>query len=139
MILQEEIQLGESRTLEFKKELPSDSTKWVKTVVAFANGAGGKIVIGVSNQREIVGIPKSVDIFEVKDGIADAISEMCEPQVMFDITAENILAYDKFLHKGNSTDATVFSYHKRLKFYINQARSRCSRATEGREYGEGSA
>lgn len=56
-----------------------------------------------------------------------------------DITAENILAYDKFLHKGNSTDATVFSYHKRLKFYINQARSRCSRATEGREYGEGSA
>ena len=39
-----------------------------------------------------------------------------------DITAENILAYDKFLHKGNRTDATVFSYHKRLKFYINQAR-----------------
>ncbi|MBR4390109.1 MAG: tyrosine-type recombinase/integrase [Prevotella sp.] len=39
-----------------------------------------------------------------------------------DITAANIIAYDKFLHKGNRTDATVFSYHKRLKFYIHQAK-----------------
>ncbi len=39
-----------------------------------------------------------------------------------DITTENINAYDKFLHKGNRTDATVFSYHKRLKFYIHQAK-----------------
>ena len=39
-----------------------------------------------------------------------------------DITAANLIAYDKFLHKGDRTDATVFSYHKRLKFYINLAR-----------------
>ena len=90
MTLQQEIQQGESRILEFKKELPADSAKWVKTVVAFANGAGGRILIGVSNQREVVGIPKETDIFELKDSIADTISQMCEPQVMFDITAESI-------------------------------------------------
>ena len=90
MTLYDEIQQGESRTLEFKAELPSDAEKWVKTVVAFANGAGGKILIGVSDRREIVGISKDTDIFELKDGIADTISQMCEPQIMFDITAEKI-------------------------------------------------
>ena len=39
-----------------------------------------------------------------------------------DITLGNLIAYDKYLHKGNRSDATVFSYHKRLKFYINLAR-----------------
>ena len=54
--LYQEIQLGESRTLEFKKELPAESLKWIKTIAAFANGAGGRLVIGVSNQHEIIGI-----------------------------------------------------------------------------------
>lgn len=37
MTLQEEIQNGESRTLEYKAMLPHDSQKWIKTIVA--NGA----------------------------------------------------------------------------------------------------
>jgi len=90
MTLFDEIQSGESRTLEFKTELPKDSEKWIKTVVAFANGAGGKIVIGVNDNREIVGIPKDTDIFDLKDAIADTISQMCEPLIMFDIAAETI-------------------------------------------------
>ena len=39
MTLLDEIKPGESRTLEFKQELPQDARKWVKTIVAFANGA----------------------------------------------------------------------------------------------------
>ena len=88
MSLQQEILNGESRTLEYKVELPEDSVKWIKSIVAFANGAGGKFVIGVNNRREFIGIPKKADLFELKDGIADKISQMCEPQIMFDITAE---------------------------------------------------
>ena len=38
-----EIKNRERRTLEFKKELPQDSSKWIKTIVVFANGAGGKL------------------------------------------------------------------------------------------------
>ena len=38
-----EIKNGENRTLEFKKELPQDFSKWIKTIVAFANGAGGNL------------------------------------------------------------------------------------------------
>ena len=33
-------------------------------------------------------IPKKADLFELKDSIADKISQMCVPQIMFDITAE---------------------------------------------------
>lgn len=90
MNLYEEIQLGESRTLEFKESLPTEAEKWVKTVVAFANGAGGKIVVGVTDDRSVVGIPRSVDLFELKDAIANTVAQMCEPQIMFDITAEKI-------------------------------------------------
>lgn len=90
MTLQEEIQNGESRTLEYKAELPPKSQTWVKTIVAFANGAGGKFVLGVNNKREFVGLSKTVDLFELKDNIADTIDQMCEPQIMFDITAEMI-------------------------------------------------
>ncbi len=67
MTLLDEIKSGESRTLEFKQELPQDARKWVKTIVAFANGAGGKFVIGVNNQREIIGIPKEPEFLEIGD------------------------------------------------------------------------
>ena len=121
MTLLDEIRSGESRTLEFKQELPQDARKWVKTIVAFANGAGGKFVIGVNNQREFVGIPKSVDLFELKDSISDTIAHTCEPQIMFDITAENIenaqlLVVTVF--PGNATPYYVKSQGKENGTYI---------------------
>ena len=119
--LQEQIQQGESRTLEFKKELPADSSKWVKTVVAFANGAGGSLVIGISNQREVIGIPKETDIFVLKDKIADTISEMCVPQIMFDIYQESIenkvlVVVDVF--PGNDTPYFIKSFGKDTGTFI---------------------
>ena len=45
----EEIIAGESKTIEFKEQLPADSKKYMKTVVAFSNTAGGKIIIGISD------------------------------------------------------------------------------------------
>jgi ATP-dependent DNA helicase RecG len=43
-LLAQEIQRGESKTLEFKRELPKGD-QLAKTLVAFANGSGGKLVI----------------------------------------------------------------------------------------------
>lgn len=116
-----EIEKGESRTLEFKKELPQESSKWIKTVVAYANGAGGKILIGVSNQREVVGIPEETDIFLLRDKISDTIAQMCEPQVMFDIYQESL--GDKLLvvievFPGNSTPYFVKSLGKENGTFI---------------------
>lgn len=82
-MLLDEIKQGESKVLEFKEKLPSDSKKYVKTVIAFSNGAGGKLVIGVNNtNNEIVGIDPEEDVFELMDNIANAISDTCEPQII---------------------------------------------------------
>ena len=62
MNLKDEILAGESYTLEFKQTPNEDRIKYLKTVVAFANGRGGRILFGVANDRSIVGIPDS-DIF----------------------------------------------------------------------------
>ena len=45
----EEIKNGESQNVEFKIVLPNDSKKYMKTVVAYANTSGGKIIIGVDD------------------------------------------------------------------------------------------
>ena len=82
-MLLDEIKQGESKVLEFKEKLPSDSKKYVKTVIAFSNGAGGKLIIGVNNaNNEIVGINPEEDVFELMDNIANAISDTCEPQII---------------------------------------------------------
>ena len=83
-ILLNELVHGESKKLEFKENLPSDSRKYIKTVVAFANTAGGKLVVGVNDDRKIIGLPREL-IFSIKDSISDTISHMCEPQIVPDI------------------------------------------------------
>ena len=41
-----EILAGESKNVEFKENLPEKNIKYMKSVVAFANGTGGKIIFG---------------------------------------------------------------------------------------------
>lgn len=43
------IEMGESSTVEFKRLLPCEDKKVLKTFVAFANGAGGKVIFGVED------------------------------------------------------------------------------------------
>ena len=40
---------GESINIEYKVEVPSKSEKYMKTVVAYANGRGGRIVLHNKN------------------------------------------------------------------------------------------
>ena len=57
----EEILAGESKNIEFKETLPEKSIKYMKSVVAFANGTGGKIIFGIADKtREVVGFDKKV-------------------------------------------------------------------------------
>ena len=75
----EEILAGESKNVEFKVQRPKDSVKYMKTVVAFSNGEGGRIVFGVDDvTREVVGIPKDI-VFSEIDAITAAISDKTAP------------------------------------------------------------
>ena len=59
----EDIKQGESEVLEFKREFPDKERKVLKTIVAFANGNGGNVVIGVDDETlKIVGISSSIYI-----------------------------------------------------------------------------
>lgn len=86
----EEIKNGESKNVEFKIMLPDDSKKYMKTVVAYANTSGGKIIIGVDDvTRNIVGVEPS-SVFGIMDKIANAVSDMCAPQIVPDVTFQTI-------------------------------------------------
>ena len=48
---------GESKNIEYKVIVPDKSEKYMKTVVAFSNGRGGKIVFGIDDKTlDIVGM-----------------------------------------------------------------------------------
>ena len=90
MTLLEEIKNGESVALEFKEARPKDSLKFTKTVVAFANGRGGRLIFGIEDgTRNIVGIPKD-KVFSEMDAIVNAISETCTPCISPDVKVANV-------------------------------------------------
>ena len=71
---------GESKNIEYKVTLPDKSEKYMKTIVAFANTQGGKLVVGVDDKtHEIVGVENDI-LFQLMDGIANAVSDSCMPQ-----------------------------------------------------------
>lgn len=76
-----EIFSGESENMEFKEDIPSKSESYMKTVVAFANGSGGKLIFGVQDKTlEITGFEKN-KVFGKMDAITNAIYDSCEPKV----------------------------------------------------------
>ena len=76
---------GESKNVEFKEMLPKNSEKYTKTVTAYANTQGGKVIFGVVDEtREIVGIDEAI-LFQTMDSIANAVSDSCEPQIVPEI------------------------------------------------------
>ena len=86
----EEILAGESKNVEFKENLPEKSIKYMKSVVAFANGTGGKIIFGIADKtREVIGFDKE-DVFKKMDAIANAVSDSCEPAIIPDITLQTV-------------------------------------------------
>lgn len=89
-MLADEIKAGESTNIEFKVEVPKKSEKYIKSVIAFANTAGGKIVIGVDDEtHEIVGVDKN-EVFKIMDGITNTISDTCYPQIFPNIGVDTI-------------------------------------------------
>ncbi len=86
----EEILAGECKNVEFKENLPEKSIKYMKSVVAFANGTGGKIIFGIADKtREVIGFDKE-DVFKKMDAIANAVSDSCEPAIIPDITLRTV-------------------------------------------------
>ena len=103
MSLQKAIEKGEGKNLEFKVELPSGNTL-AKTIIAFSNTGGGKVIIGVNNRGKIVGLKPETEIFGLQDKIASIIYETCYPNIVPDIyttTIDNLLLLVIEVYRGN--------------------------------------
>ncbi len=85
-----EIFAGAAEDIELISESPSNSERYVKTVVAFANGKGGRLVFGVQDGTwEVTGFSKEQVIREI-DVITNAIFESSEPQIIPNIMVQDI-------------------------------------------------
>ncbi|MDR1861672.1 MAG: helix-turn-helix domain-containing protein [Candidatus Ancillula sp.] len=72
----------EGKTLEFKRDVSSPKNI-VRTVVAFSNSAGGKLIVGISDsKREIVGVE---DPLEEETKLANIIMHNISPRISPDI------------------------------------------------------
>ena len=72
----------EGKTLEFKANV-SGLRNILKTVVAFANTAGGDLILGVEDKTKIVcGVP---DVLEVEERLASSITDSISPLIIPDI------------------------------------------------------
>ena len=72
----EKIMLGEDSTIEFKREMPPQRNSLADEIAAFANTQGGIILIGVDDNREIIGIkPQNLD------NVEKTIVEICEDSI----------------------------------------------------------
>ncbi len=72
---------SEGKTLEFKRDSASP-TLLMKTLVAFANTAGGRLVIGIGNDRQLTGVKAPLDEEErLRCLIADSITPHLVPNI----------------------------------------------------------
>ena len=72
---------GESKTIEFKLEIPKKREKFLKDVIAFSNCTGGKIIIGIEDETNIVYGIGEQNPFKLADGISNMVSDACTPQI----------------------------------------------------------
>jgi ATP-dependent DNA helicase RecG len=77
MTIKEILQAPESRTLEFKREIPKNRRNILKTIIAFANGSGGTIYIGVNDDRSVCGIQE--EPFELEESLSSLIYDAISP------------------------------------------------------------
>jgi len=106
------LQQLEGRRLEFKKELPSTSDL-AKTIVSFANDAGGILYVGIKDTpREVVGVPED-DILKIEEQISNLIFDNCYPHIIPEISIINV--EDKFVLKVQIYKGSNLPYYLKSK------------------------
>jgi ATP-dependent DNA helicase RecG len=78
MTLQELLKQPEGKTLEFKRDL-SSIEPIMKTLVAFANTAGGTLIIGVDDDKKVVGVE---DVLAMEEKITSCVADNIVPLLL---------------------------------------------------------
>jgi len=88
----------EGKTLEFKRDL-SSSGPMLKTLIAFANTAGGHLIVGIDDDRRVIGVEHPLDEEErICSLIADSIAPRLVPNVeLMTVEDKTVLLVEVFL------------------------------------------
>lgn len=87
----------EGKTLEFKRDLSSPKPL-LKTLVAFANSAGGRLVVGVCDDKRIIGVEDPLAEEErLCNLIADGIAPRLAPNIeMMTVDGKTLLLVEVY-------------------------------------------
>lgn len=81
---------GESKNIEFKREIPGNHEKFLKDIIAFSNSTGGKVILEVEDETCIVYEIGEQSPFKLSDSISNMISDACTPQIEPHITIKTV-------------------------------------------------
>ena len=88
----------ENKNLEFKEKI---SKSYLKTVSAYSNYGGGKIIFGIDDNGKVIGLEKITD---VKLNIENTINDSIKPKPDYTLEIEKIEGKDCIvlsIQKGN--------------------------------------
>ena len=117
------VRQGETETIEFKTKV-NHPEKIVKEIVAFANTRGGKLLLGVSDQGELLGLSAAEEALYTLEA---AISKYCFPKIPYQheiipLTAKkSIVIYTIFESKIKPHYTRVGNHKKSRQEYIRLA------------------
>lgn len=99
----------EGKTLEFKRDLSSPD-KLLRSLVAFANAAGGTVLVGVEDKtRRVLGV---ADVLDAEERIANLVADSIVPRLVADIE----------IHPWRATHVIAISVHPAsvLPFHVKK-------------------
>ena len=89
MDIQKVIQQPEGRRVEFKVELPTKA-ELAKSIIAFANDAGGEFILGIQdNPREVIGLDEG-QLFAIEEKISNVIHDQCIPIILPEVIFNDV-------------------------------------------------
>ncbi len=106
---------NEGRRLEFKSDLPT-SAELARTVIAFANDAGGDILIGVNDDRTIAGLPEN-NLPRLEEQLSNMIYDKCYPAILPEISF--MCANGKHLIRIHIYRGSMPPYHLKSEGRLN--------------------
>ena len=81
---------GETKNIEFKREIPDKHEKFWKDIIAFSNSTGGQVILGIEDGTGAVYGIGEQSPFKLSDSISNMISDACTPQIEPDISIQTI-------------------------------------------------
>jgi len=107
---------GEHQQLDFKFRI-DDSKKIARTLCAFANTAGGRLLIGVKDNGKVAGVDPNEEIHMIQ-----AAAEMyCSPKLEFEskVWQEDMkLVLDIWIPKSDKKPVMAFDEEGRMRAYV---------------------